>query len=178
MSLRRLCLAAVLGLLSSSAIGGVCGDDKGTPGVAGHFVVLMARPKAPFFYYRLGDYVFLAEPSALLGQLDSWSAGQPKAPVLAASALRSRILSALPLRANTDLYGYSIEDPDLWTITRSLVIELIEAEKAAVIDDGGYALQRLYVEHDRRARSVRTDIRLGKPATAFRLIERVDCIAD
>jgi hypothetical protein len=177
MSLHRLCLVAALGLLSSSAIGGVCGDDKRKPGVAGHFVVLTARPNAPFFYYRLGDYVFLAEPATLLGQLENWSAGQPRAPA-SASALRSRILAALPLRANADLYAYILEDPDLWDVTRSLVVELIESEKAAVTDDGGNPLPRLYVEHDRRVQLARTDIRLGKPARSFLLIERLECIAD
>ena len=179
MSPSRLCLVAVLGLLSSSAVGSVCGDDKGKPSLVGHFVVLATRPSSPFFYYRLDDdYVLLAEPTAVLGQLDKWSAEQPHAPPAQASALRSRILSALPLRANTDLYAYLLEDDTLWFAIRSLVVDLIEAEKVAVVDDGGNALQRLYVEHDRQARHARTDIRLDKPATSFRIIWRLECIAD
>jgi len=175
MALYRLCFVALLGLLSSSAAGSVCGDDRGNPDADGHFVVLTARPDAPFFYYRLGDYVLLAQPSALLAQLDKWSSGQLEPP---ASALRSVILSALPLRANADLYGYVLENPRLWFVTRSLAIELIEAGKAAVVDDAGNALQRLYVQHDRQHRVAETDIRLDKPATAFQLIRRVDCIVD
>ena len=176
MDLRRLTLVASLALFSSGAIGGVCGGGKAQPGKDGHFVTPSARPTAPYFYFRLGDYVFLAEPAAVLGQLDKWSVGTlPNSP---ASALRSRIVATLPLRANTDLYGNILEDPDFWFVTRALVIDLIEAQNGAVIDEGGTVVPHLYIEHDRQLRISSTHIRLDRPASASTLISRLDCIAD
>lgn len=169
-------LAALL-LLPAIAIGSVCGDANGKPGTNGHFISLPAKPPEPFFYYRLDDYVVLMRPKDVLAQLNAWSE-RPINRHSDATALRLRIVNSLPLRENKDLYSYILHDPGLWTQTRWLLIELLEGGKAAVIDTGGNALQRVYVRHDQQKYSVATIIQLGKSRKSFQLIWQLQCIAD
>lgn len=180
MTKTRLRLSAVLAallLLPANAIGSVCGDANGKPGTKGHFVSLPGRPPEPYFYYRLDDYVALMRPKAVLAQVNEWS----QAPITHprdATALRLKIVNSLPLRENTDLYSYILHDAGLWAQTRWLLVELLEAGKAAVIDTGGNALQRLYVRHDQHKYSAATIIQLDKSRKSLQLIWQLQCIAD
>lgn len=175
--LRLSAVLAALLLLPATAIGSVCGDANGKPGTNGHFISLPGKPPEPFFYYRLDDYVVLMRPKAVVAQLNAWSE-QPINLHLDATALRLRIVNSLPLRENKDLYSYILRDPALWAQTRWLLIELLEAGKAAVIDTGGNALQRLYVRHDQQKYQVATIIQLDKSRKSLQLIWQLQCIAD
>lgn len=175
--LRLSAVLAALLLLPATAIGSVCGDANGKPGTNGHFISLPGKPPEPFFYYRLDDYVVLMRPKAVVAQLNAWSE-QPINLHLDATSLRLRIVNSLPLRENKDLYSYILRDPALWAQTRWLLIELLEAGKAAAIDTGGNALQRLYVRHDQQKYQVATIIQLDKSRKSLQLIWQLQCIAD
>jgi hypothetical protein len=89
-----------------------------------------------------------------------------------------RKVARLPLRDNVDLYSFILQEPGVWFGVRSVVVRLLEAGKAAVVDTGGNSLQQLYVEHDRQERFVGTTVRLGKKKTSAELLSLVECIAD
>lgn len=176
MSTSLLRFAAVLALvfaLPPRAVSQVCGDLPGKPGISGHSISLPSPPSKPFFYYRLGDYVVLVQPNAVRQELNAWTTKRATPEAL---AFRSRVLASFPLRVNSDLYLYTLQNQDFWYASRSLVVSLIEAGKAAVsyavVDD---AVQRVYVEHYRKADLVATSIRLNKSSKSALLIWLVEC---
>lgn len=166
-------VVAVVFVLPTSAIGGNCGGLPGKPGISGHYISLSPPPSKPFFYYRLGDYVVLMQPTAVRQELNSWTTGRASPDTL---AFRSQVLASLPLRENLDLYRYTLQNQDFWYPTRSLVVNLIEAGKAAVsytvVDQ---ALQEVYVEHHRKEDLVATTIRLNESSQSPLLIWLVEC---
>lgn len=176
MSTSLLRFAAVVALafaLPHRAAGQVCGDLPGKPGISGDFISLPPPPSKPFFYYRLGDYVVLVQPNAVRQELNAWTTKRASAEAL---AFRSRVLASFPLRENSDLYLYTLQNQDFWYPSRSLVVSLIEARKAAVsytvVDN---AVHRVYVQHYRKADLVATSIRLDKSSNSALLIWLVEC---
>lgn len=93
--------------------------------------------------------------------------------------LRSRLLASLPLRDNSDLYRFTLQNEDFWYPTRSLVISLLEAGKAAVsyavADD---PLRRVYVEDYRQPDMAATIVRLDKKKGSYELIRLTECVAN
>src|SRR5882724_1752627 len=67
----------------------------------GRFVDLGPRPSAPFFYYRMQDYVMVAQADVVKSEMDRWPTRPAESPW---AKLHAWILSALPLQAETDLY--------------------------------------------------------------------------
>ena len=174
----RLSIAVALVLvLPSITLAGVCGNANGKPSTIGHYISLPARPPEPFFYYRLDDYVVLIRPKVLLEELNAWPVG-PAGRHSEAAALRRRISASIPRRENTDLYSYILQDPQFWAPAQQLLIRLLEASKAAVIDTGGYPLQRLYAVHDQQKYWVATTIQMDSSKDSFQLIRQLQCIAD
>lgn len=169
-------LAAVVALifvLPPPAVGQNCGDLPGKPGTSGHFIALQPPPRKPFFYYRLGDYVVLLRPNSVQQELKALTT---KYTTPEALVFRSRVQASFPLRKNSDLYLYTLQNQDFWYISRALVVSLIEAGKAAIIfavvDD---PLKRVYVEHYRSAGVVATSIRLDKSRKSDQLISLMEC---
>lgn len=164
-------------VLPSMATASVCGNANKTPGTTGRFISLPPRPPEPFFYYRLDDYVVLIRPDVLLKEFKARPAG-PADPYPEAMALRRKITASIPLHENTDLYGYILQEPKFWAPTQWLLIHLLETNRAAVIDTGGNALQRLYVVHDRQKYWVGTTIQMDNSKNSFQLIRQLQCIAE
>jgi hypothetical protein len=161
----------ILGMLLSSKAGAAGCDATGR---VGHFVALAPRPAAPYFYYRLGDYVVVASPDVVKDEIQKW----PQHVDSSFSKLRDWILSALPLHDEADLYTGVLRDPDVWFSANSLIIDLIESGRVAVIGIGGDPLPRLYVEHEgKRNEYAGTAVRLEKSARAMTLLTRSECIS-
>lgn len=171
--LRFAAVVAMAFALPPPAVSQVCGGLPGKPGISGHFVSLPPPPSKPFFYYRLGDYVVLMQPNDVRQEVNAPTTSRTTSDAV---AFRSQVLASFPLRENLDLYRYTLQNQDFWYPTRSLVVSLIEAGKAAVsysvVDD---ALRQVYVEHTRKVGLVATSIRLDKSSQSALLIWLMEC---
>jgi hypothetical protein len=122
----------------------------------------------------LGDYVVVAAPDVVKDEIQKW----PQHVDSSFSKLRDWILSALPLHDEADLYTGVLRDPDVWFSANSLIVDLIESGRVAVIGIGGDPLTRLYVEREgKKNEYAGTSVRIEKSARATTLITRTECIS-
>ena len=138
-------------------------------------VKLKTPPSPPFFYYRLDDGM-----SAVIVTYDDLKPALERMEVYGGQSdlkkkLKSSLEKTVPLQANSDLYAYVFEDSGFWSLTRSLVIDLIETGKVAIVDPGGQGVSDVYVEHRGEGGDF-TFVRIGEDPNSPQLIWQVRCI--
>jgi len=137
-------------------------------------VKLKTPPNPPFFYYRLDDGIL-----AVIVTYDDLKPALEKMEVYGLSDLKKRLKSSLekivPLKANSDLYAYVFEDSLYWSLTRSLVINLIDTGKVAIVDPGGHGVSDVYIEHSSGGGDF-TSVRISEDIHSRELIWQVQCV--
>jgi hypothetical protein len=174
--MNRIFLVLLLVLASWSVLAAdVCGSPGEKPSVKSVVVHLQGKPTGPAFYYRTDLYhvVFVSQASmtAFLNKLTIPDSATT------AKALVKSIRADMPLREDRDLFRYNFSDWFNMNLTESMLVDLLEHGKVALVAPGGDLVEKITIVHERTPDITLTRIYAGKKGENEIFTLR-GCIAD